>query len=321
MEVIPPPIPTKIPTPMPTKYQTANSDSSDSDTHANDIVPGTPSASEALQVNTNMPQDEPKAKCPRLRWWASIQLEKLKKEEALNLQWAWEQADAEEEQHRQDSEIVKITSQCSNLRSELKTVMWPLVITEFGFTDDKTPEATSLNAALVKSLLENRKNFTYKDWKEGKGPFKADIIQKGMSKWCYEKKNSLRVKFSAYFMDASTGSMSFGIIVAILTAVEACIMEWTTGTRTETKFYKEQYVTVFNTYLTLLVNFHEDMKHAGIIPRICKKLLKVARHHGNVPNEPISSASTQYFTVNKFMAAAAEWDNCSKADSEDDMMW
>ncbi|KAG1836371.1 hypothetical protein DFJ58DRAFT_749826 [Suillus subalutaceus] len=85
--------------PCPTKYQTANSES-DSDTHANDIVPSTPSASEALQVNANMPQDETKAKCPRLRRWASIQLEKQQKEDALNLQWARERADVEEEQRR-----------------------------------------------------------------------------------------------------------------------------------------------------------------------------------------------------------------------------
>ncbi|KAG1872883.1 hypothetical protein DFJ58DRAFT_722040 [Suillus subalutaceus] len=89
-------------------------------------------------------------------------------------------------------------------------------------------------------------------------------------------------------------------------------MEWTTGTRTETKFYKEQYATVFNTYLTLLINFHEGF---------AKKLLKVARHHGNVANEPIPSAATQHFTVDEFAAAAAEWDNRSGADSEDDMMW
>ncbi|KAG1814051.1 hypothetical protein DFJ58DRAFT_834922 [Suillus subalutaceus] len=178
-----------------------------------------------------------------------------------------------------------ITSRGSNLRSELKTVMQPLVMTEFGFSDDKTPEATSLNAVLVKSLLKT-----------------------GMIKWCYEKKNSLGVKFPAYFMDASTGSVSFGIIVAILTAVEACVMEWTTGTRTETKFYKEQYATVFNTYLTLLITF--------------TKLLKVARTNdnspdtnGNVANEPIPSAATQHFTVDEFAAAAAEWDNRSGADS------
>ncbi|KAG1888438.1 uncharacterized protein F5891DRAFT_1199295 [Suillus fuscotomentosus] len=103
-----------------------------------------------------------------------------------------------------------ITLRGSNLRSELKTVMQPLVVAEFGFTDEKTPEATSCNVALVKSLLENRKSFTYKDRKE------ANIIQKGMIKWCYKKKNSLGVKFPAYFMDASTGGISFGIIMAIL---------------------------------------------------------------------------------------------------------
>lgn len=213
-----------------------------------------------------------------------------------------------------------ITSRGSNLRSELKTVMRPLVVTEFGFVDEKTPEAVKSNAILAESLLANRKNFTYKDRNKAKGAFEADVIQKGMIKWCYEKKNSLGIKFPFYFVDANTGGASFGIIVAILTAIEACVMEWTTGTRIESKFYKEQYAAVFNSYLELLSRFHEGTKHADIIPRICKKFLKVARRHGNVPNEPVTSTFTQHFTVDDFAAAAAEWDTRSESDSDNDMM-
>jgi hypothetical protein len=40
---------------------------------------------------------------PCLRRWTSIQLEKLKQEEALALQWAREKVEVEEEQIRQDS--------------------------------------------------------------------------------------------------------------------------------------------------------------------------------------------------------------------------
>jgi hypothetical protein len=40
--------------------------------------------------------------------------------------------------------------------------MRPLVVTEFGFVDEKTPEAVKSNAILAESLLANRKNFTYK---------------------------------------------------------------------------------------------------------------------------------------------------------------
>ncbi|KAG1872230.1 hypothetical protein F4604DRAFT_1681331 [Suillus subluteus] len=89
-------------------YQTAKSES-DMETHANDVVPGTPSATSELRLDTDMPQDEHKPKCCRLRRWISIQLEKRQKEEALALEWAQEQAEAEEEQHRQDSEIVEVT--------------------------------------------------------------------------------------------------------------------------------------------------------------------------------------------------------------------
>ncbi|KAG2739492.1 hypothetical protein P692DRAFT_20755550, partial [Suillus brevipes Sb2] len=179
-----------------------------------------------------------------------------------------------------------ITSRGPNPWSELKTVMRPLVVTEFGFVDEKTPEAVKSNAILAESLLANHKNFTYKDQNKAKGAFEADVIQKGMIKWCYEKKNSLGIKFPFYF----------------------------------SKFYKEQYAAVFNSYLELLSRFHEGMKHADIIPRICKKFLKVARRHGNVPNEPVTSTFTQHFTVDDFAAAAAEWDTRSESDSDNDMM-
>ncbi|KAG0695673.1 hypothetical protein DFH29DRAFT_879887 [Suillus ampliporus] len=204
--------------------------------------------------------------------------------------------------------------------AELKTVMRPLVVTEFRFIDEKTPEAIKSNAALAESLLANRKNFTYKDRKEAKGAFEADVIQKGMIKWCYEKKNSLGIKFPTYFVDTNTGGASFGIIVAILTAIEACVMEWTTGMRIETKFYKEQYAMVFDSYLQLLGRFHEGTKHADIVPRICKKFLKVARRHANVPNEPVANTFMQHFTVDEFAAAAAEWDTRNGSDSDNDMM-
>ncbi|KAG1729609.1 hypothetical protein EDD22DRAFT_853101 [Suillus occidentalis] len=92
----------------PTTHQTANSDSEETTGNTDDIVPGTPSES-ATELDAAMPRDEQKPKRPRLRRWASLQLEKLKKEEALALQWAREKAEAEEEQIRQDSEIVEVT--------------------------------------------------------------------------------------------------------------------------------------------------------------------------------------------------------------------
>lgn len=44
------------------------------------------------------------------------------------------------------------------------------------------------------------------------------------------------------------------------------------------KFNKEQFAAVFKAHYDLLVRFHEGTKHAGIVMRICKKLLKYARY-------------------------------------------
>lgn len=59
--------------------------------------------------------------------------------------------------------------------------------------------------------------------------------------------------------------------------MEACVMEWTTGTRVVMKFNKEQYAAVFQAHYRLFTGFHEGTKQAGIVPKICKKLLRHAR--------------------------------------------
>lgn len=40
--------------------------------------------------------------------------------------------------------------------------MWPLVEAEFGFVNEKTPDAIKSNAALAVAVLANRKTLTYK---------------------------------------------------------------------------------------------------------------------------------------------------------------
>ncbi|KAG2738346.1 hypothetical protein P692DRAFT_20758802 [Suillus brevipes Sb2] len=169
-----------------------------------------------------------------------------------------------------------ITLRGSNLRSELKNIMRPLVEAEYGFVNEKLPDTIKSNAALATALLANHKTLTYKDRKQCKGAFEADIILKGMITWGYDKKISMGVKFPSYFKDAETGGATFAMVVTLLTATEACIMEWTTGTRVVMQFNKEQYISVFQSYYKLLVEFADGTKHVNIVPKIFKRLLKLA---------------------------------------------
>ncbi|KAG0692557.1 hypothetical protein DFH29DRAFT_1008445 [Suillus ampliporus] len=210
-----------------------------------------------------------------------------------------------------------ITSRGSNLWSELKNLMRPLVEAEYGFVNEKTPDAIKSNAALALAVLTNHKTLTYKDRQQCKGAFEADIIMKGMIKWCYDKKGSMGIRYPSYFKDEETGGATLGIIIALLTA--ACVMEWTSGTRLFMKFNKEQYAAVFQAHYDLLVRFHEGTKHAGIVTRICKRLLKHARRHASIPNDPIALGSIEHFTMDEFTAAAAEWEY-RESESEDDGM-
>ncbi|KAG1788338.1 uncharacterized protein HD556DRAFT_1312101 [Suillus plorans] len=210
-----------------------------------------------------------------------------------------------------------ITERGSNLRSDLKTALRALVETEFGFKNDKTPEAIRFNAELTSTLLGNRKLFTCKNREAGKGLFEADIILKGITKWCYDRKNSLGATLSSYFKDTTTGGASLGIIAAVLTGIEACVVEWTTGTKIESRFYKERYAAIFETYYKMLVDFDEGTRHADILPKICKRLLKHARRHANVPEDAVRVGGTsENFSTDEFAAAAAEWDGRVESDDE-----
>ncbi|KAG1872228.1 hypothetical protein F4604DRAFT_1925840 [Suillus subluteus] len=214
----------------------------------------------------------------------------------------------------------QITSCGSNLRSELKNLMRLLVEANFGFINERTPAIVKANATLAAAVMENCKILTYKDRQACKGAYEADILLKGMIKWCYNKKSSTGVKYPTYFRDAESGGTTFGIIIALLTAVEVCVMEWSTGTRVIKKFNKEQYASMFGAHYELLVCFHEGTKQANIMPKICKRLLKHACRHASVPEDPIVPRSIQQFTMDEFAAAAAEWECREESESEDDKM-
>ncbi|KAG2133033.1 hypothetical protein DEU56DRAFT_951191 [Suillus clintonianus] len=177
-----------------------------------------------------------------------------------------------------------ITSRGSNLRSNLKNLMRPLVEAEYGFVNEKTPDTIKTNAALALAALTNCKTLTYKDRQQCKGAFEADIIMKGMIKWCYNKKGCMGIRYPSYFKDEETGGATLGIIVALLMAMEACVME------------------------------HQAR---GIVSRICKRHLKHARRHASIPDDPIALGPIEHFTMDEFTAAAAEWEY-RESESEDD---
>ncbi|KAG1843616.1 hypothetical protein DFJ58DRAFT_731559 [Suillus subalutaceus] len=184
-----------------------------------------------------------------------------------------------------DEDAYKLIKLCgSNLWSELKTLMCPLMAAKFGFIDEKIPAAIKLNAVLAAAVLVNHKNLTYKDCQQCKGAFEAKLI----------KKVSMGVKYPSYFKDGETGGVTFGIIVVLLTAAEACLMD--SDSKSGLSYYD------------LLVRFYKGTKQAEIVSKICKKLLKSVCHHASIPNDPIATGFTEQFTMDKFAAAAAEWE-------------
>ncbi|KIJ59639.1 hypothetical protein HYDPIDRAFT_32975 [Hydnomerulius pinastri MD-312] len=210
-----------------------------------------------------------------------------------------------------------ITSRGSNIRSDLKSAVRLLIEAEYGFVNNSTSTTViQANARLARELLSNRKNLAWKDRLKKTGLYEADIILRAITKWCYEKKTSLGVKYPSYFRDPATGGAPFGIIAAVLTGIEACVSEWVTGIRTESRFHEEQHMSIFADHYRLIANFHEGTKDANIMPRICKRLLKHTRRHGNVSEEVVTAPIHEEFSESDFAAATAEWEG--REDSDDD---
>ncbi|KAI5994418.1 hypothetical protein EDD15DRAFT_2112111, partial [Pisolithus albus] len=127
-----------------------------------------------------------------------------------------------------------VTSRGSQVRSQLKTKLRPLIEAVFGFHSSQSKNAIKKNRVLAEGLKEGT-NFAFKE--DGRRGFlKAPLIQKIVNTMWFTNKHDDGVVYHEYFRP-----FPYPALALVLTAIECCVDEWVTGTRTDIPFTIQEY--------------------------------------------------------------------------------
>ncbi|KAH7917552.1 hypothetical protein BV22DRAFT_991734, partial [Leucogyrophana mollusca] len=99
------------------------------------------------------------------------------------------------------------------------------------------------------------------------GFLRHKIIQTAINLVCFRNKRDLGVVYNEYFNPFPVTGLAF-----ILTAIECCIDEWASGTRTEVSFTEEEYKEVYEKHLANLLKFDERTRARGVLPATLQRL-------------------------------------------------
>ncbi|KIM62578.1 hypothetical protein SCLCIDRAFT_1175667, partial [Scleroderma citrinum Foug A] len=163
-----------------------------------------------------------------------------------------------------------ITSRGLQVHGKLKTKLHPLVEIIFNFHSSQTKLAIKKNRALVEELKEGA-NFAFKHralvQDNRRGFLKAPIIQKIVNTMWFANKNDEGIKYQTWFKPFPLPTLAL-----ILTAIECCIDEWTTGMWMDIAFMVHDYRGVYDSHLKCLQDFDEATKEFGVLKGICAKI-------------------------------------------------
>ncbi|KAI6004872.1 hypothetical protein EDD15DRAFT_2191630 [Pisolithus albus] len=163
-----------------------------------------------------------------------------------------------------------VTNRGSQVRGQLKTKLRPLVEAIFGFLSSQSKSAIKKNRSLAESLKEGT-NFAFKhmsaDDDGRRGFLKAPLIQKIINTMWFANKHDDGVRFHNHFKP-----FPYPALALVLTAIECCIDEWMTGTRTDIPFSIQEYRGVYESHLKCLQAFEEATRTYAVLPAICMRL-------------------------------------------------
>ncbi|KIK11687.1 hypothetical protein PISMIDRAFT_39383, partial [Pisolithus microcarpus 441] len=210
----------------------------------------------------------------------------------LNASWAWA-CKATQVNLTRTPQLAKIITSCgSQVRGQLKTKLRPLVEAIFGFHSSQTKSAIKKNRSLAESLKEGT-NFAFKvlcnrSWpplvlilviqhmaadEDGRcGFLKAPLIQKIVNTMWFANKHDDGVVFHNHYH-----LFPYPTLALVLMAIECCIDEWMTGTRTDIPFTIQEYRGAYELHLKCLQVFEDATKTYNVLPAICTKLYEVGR--------------------------------------------
>ncbi|KAF9237172.1 hypothetical protein BU15DRAFT_33072, partial [Melanogaster broomeanus] len=160
-----------------------------------------------------------------------------------------------------NNEVIQlITNRMWHLTSELKSKIRPLVEVMYGFESSAKTAIKARNRKLVEDLTEDF-GFCYKSLGDPandvphKGLYEHKIIQKAVNIAFYKDKRDEGVRFLQYFQPFPVAGKAL-----VLTVIEACINEWSSGERCDIQFSEPVYKPVYRTHLAQLHRFGEYTK-------------------------------------------------------------
>ncbi|KAI6043843.1 hypothetical protein EDC04DRAFT_2562305 [Pisolithus marmoratus] len=180
----------------------------------------------------------------------------------LDASWAWA--------HKVTG-VNLVTSHRSQVCSQLKTKLCPLVKAMFGFHSSQSKNVIKKNQALAEGLKEGT-NFTFKE--DGRRGFlKAPLIQKIINTMWFANKHDNGVVFHTYFKP-----FPYPALALVLAAIKCCIDKWVMGTRMDIPFTIQEYHGTYKLHLKCLRVFEDATKLYSVLPGICMRLYETRRY-------------------------------------------
>ncbi|KAI6035765.1 hypothetical protein EDC04DRAFT_2571398, partial [Pisolithus marmoratus] len=172
-------------------------------------------------------------------------------------------------------QLAKLVTSCrSQVCSQLKTKLHPLVEVMFGFHSSQSKNAIKKNQALVEGLKEGM-NFAFKvqvlpSTYHSEGQHMALLMQKIVNTMWFANKHDDGVMFYDYFKPFPLLALAL-----VLAAIKCCIDEWVMGTCMDIAFTIQEYHGTYESHLKCLCAFEDAMKLYNILPGICTRLYEV----------------------------------------------
>ncbi|KAI6010450.1 hypothetical protein EDC04DRAFT_2905898 [Pisolithus marmoratus] len=156
--------------------------------------------------------------------------------------------------------MLQVTIQGSQVCSQLKTKLWPLVEAMYGFYSSQSKSTIKKNCTLAEELKEGM-NFAFKHMAAQEdgwhGFLKAPLIQKIINMMWFANKHDDGVMFPDCFKPFPHPALAL---------IKCCIDD------------------VFELHLNCLCEFEEATKEFEVLPGICKKMYEVGHvHSGAAP--------------------------------------
>ncbi|KAN0105378.1 hypothetical protein V8E52_011087 [Russula decolorans] len=180
--------------------------------------------------------------------------------------WGFASADAKEQYELTNRMLRLVKDRGPRARGFLKDITRPHIEKAFGFTPSTNKKVVQKNVDRYLELMEGR-IFHYKDPATKTGFAENAIIKKVLREAFFRRKDDRGITHANSF-----SPIPLALIALILTAVEHCIEEWSTGTLVKANFEESTAAPLYDAHLEKLRNWHE--LNPTVVDKILETLFK-----------------------------------------------